>query len=175
MLLTHTAGFGYTIFNDDLRRNAYPAGGDEFSGRIEDILSLPLVHEPGEAWQYGVSIDWAGICVERVSGMRLGDYFQKNIVEPLGLKNVNMIPTAEMKSRLAYMNTKVNGTMLPRDHLHRAAIVANPEEQTKLFHSAGAGLFAPPTEFCSAFPLIHIPPSSHSFTSKYHYPKPNTS
>ena len=157
MLLTHTAGFGYTFFNNELRRYSYPSGGDEFSGRIEDILNLPLVHEPGTAWQYGTSIDWAGICVERASGMRLNEYFQKNIIEPLGLKNINMIPTAEMKSCLAYMNSKVGGTLLPRDHLHRLAIIATPEEQDRVFHSAGGGLFAQPTEYCSSSSPLLLP------------------
>lgn len=53
MLLTHTAGFGYTFFNERLRDWAYPAGGDEFSGRVEDVNS-PLLFQPGEGWEYGV-------------------------------------------------------------------------------------------------------------------------
>lgn len=55
MLLTHTSGFGYTFFNERLRNWAFPAGADEFSGRIEDIISLPLLFQPGEGWEYGVS------------------------------------------------------------------------------------------------------------------------
>jgi CubicO group peptidase (beta-lactamase class C family) len=55
MLLTHTAGFGYTIFDERLREWSHPAGIDEFSGNIEDITKLPLVFQPGEGWQYGVS------------------------------------------------------------------------------------------------------------------------
>lgn len=55
MLLTHTAGFGYTFFNERLRDWTHPAGVDEFSGRIEDIISLPLLFQPGEGWEYGVS------------------------------------------------------------------------------------------------------------------------
>lgn len=54
MLLTHTAGFGYTFFNERLRQWSYPAGVNEFSGRIEDI-KMPLLFQPGEGWEYGVS------------------------------------------------------------------------------------------------------------------------
>lgn len=54
MLLTHTAGFGYTFFNERLRDWSFPAGGDEFSGRFEDML-MPLLFQPGEGWEYGVS------------------------------------------------------------------------------------------------------------------------
>lgn len=54
MLLTHTAGFGYTFFNERLRQWSYPVGADEFSGRIED-MKRPLLFQPGEGWEYGVS------------------------------------------------------------------------------------------------------------------------
>lgn len=54
MLLTHTAGFGYTFFNERLRDWSYPAGIDEFSGRFED-MKMPLLFQPGEGWEYGVS------------------------------------------------------------------------------------------------------------------------
>lgn len=55
MLLSHTSGFGYTFFNERLRNWSFPAGANEFSGRIEDIISLPLLFQPGEGWEYGVS------------------------------------------------------------------------------------------------------------------------
>lgn len=55
MLLSHNSGFAYTFFNERLRNWSFPAGANEFSGRIEDIISLPLVFQPGEGWEYGVS------------------------------------------------------------------------------------------------------------------------
>ena len=54
MLLTHTAGFGYSFFNERIRNWGFPGGIDEFSGRVEDI-KLPLLFQPGEGWEYGVS------------------------------------------------------------------------------------------------------------------------
>lgn len=54
MLLCHTAGFGYSFFNERLREWSYPVGIDEFSGRIEDV-NMPLLFQPGEGWEYGVS------------------------------------------------------------------------------------------------------------------------
>jgi CubicO group peptidase (beta-lactamase class C family) len=52
-------------------------------------MTQPLVNQPGEVWEYGINIDWAGILVERASGMRLNDYFLKNILEPMGIKNIS--------------------------------------------------------------------------------------
>jgi CubicO group peptidase (beta-lactamase class C family) len=55
MLLSHTAGFGYTFFNNELRDWSYPAGLEELDCSPKEIMSSPLTSQPGEAWQYGVS------------------------------------------------------------------------------------------------------------------------
>jgi len=145
----NVAGFGYTFFNDALKDHSKPVGYDEFSGHKSDILQ-PLVHQPGEGWQYGVGIDWAGLCLERSTGMSLNDYFQKNIFQPLGLKNISMFPNKEMKARLAYMNSRApDGQLSPRDHLlHRPLVVENQEEVRSCLNSGGAGCFAQPREYC---------------------------
>lgn len=56
MPLTHTAGFGYTFFNNKLRDFSKPVGYDESSGDVRDMMQ-PLVDQPGEAWEYGINID----------------------------------------------------------------------------------------------------------------------
>ncbi|KAA6409259.1 MAG: hypothetical protein FRX48_06812 [Lasallia pustulata] len=146
-LLTHTAGFGYTFFNDDLRRSCQPIGGDEFSGNPKDILELPLTFEPGTQWQYGTGIDWAGTIVERISGMSLNDYFEKNIFQPLGIQNITMFPSQQMKDRLAHMHAKwPDGSIHERSHLLRAPLVAGSPDG--IYNSAGAGCFARPEEYC---------------------------
>ncbi|KAI0412800.1 beta-lactamase family protein [Xylaria grammica] len=157
MLLTHTAGFGYTFFNERLRDWSFPAGGDEFSGRFEDML-MPLLFQPGEGWEYGINIDWAGIALERATGLRLNDYLQKHIFQPLGLKNMSMIPTQDMRDKLAYMHTKEqDGTLRPRDHLLRTPLVvdhANEAQVAAVFHSGGAGMFAKPQEYCKVLAVL---------------------
>lgn len=54
MLLSHTSGFGYAFSNERLRDWGLPAGIDEFSGSFKDI-KVPLLFQPGEGWEYGVS------------------------------------------------------------------------------------------------------------------------
>lgn len=70
MLLTHTAGFGYTFFNERLRQWSYPVGVDEFSGRIED-MKTPLLFQPGEGWEYGVSAIYSKFWKCITDGIRL--------------------------------------------------------------------------------------------------------
>ena len=58
-LLTHTSGFGYDIWNASveryMRENAIPLLVDcKLSS-----LGQPLAVDPGESWEYGISIDWA--------------------------------------------------------------------------------------------------------------------
>ncbi|KAI5922091.1 beta-lactamase family protein [Camillea tinctor] len=157
MLLTHTSGFGYTFFNERLRDWSLPIGIDEFSGRFNDIL-MPLLFQPGEGWEYGVGIDWAGIALERVTGLKLNDYLQKNIFQPLGLANMSMLPTPKMKSKLAYMHAREkNGTLRPRDHPLRMPLAANHDDRSEvaaLFHSGGAGMYAKPEEYCNVLAVL---------------------
>lgn len=54
MLLSHTAGFGYTFFNERLRDYSRPTGFDEFTADPEDVMETPLVNQPGSRWEYGV-------------------------------------------------------------------------------------------------------------------------
>lgn len=158
MLLTHTSGFGYTFLNERLRDWSFPAGANEFSGRIEDVISQPLLFQPGEGWEYGTGVDWAGIAVERISGLALNAYFQKHIFEPLGIKDMTMFPSKDMKDRLAYMHTRApDGIIRPRDHLFRIPLVINPDnvaETCRVFNSGGAGLFGTPQEYCKVLAVL---------------------
>jgi CubicO group peptidase (beta-lactamase class C family) len=111
---------------------------------------MPLVNQPNTVWEYGTGIDWAGIVLERATGVRLNDWIQKNIMQPLGIKNVNMLPTAEMKKELAYMHQKWPGgdKSEERDHIYREPIIAESEsDKEKIFHSGGAGCYAKPAEY----------------------------
>lgn len=157
MLLTHTAGFGYAFFNERLRDWGFPAGVDEFSGRFEDIKT-PLLFQPGEGWEYGTNIDWAGVVLERATGLSLNAYMQKYILQPLGLGNMNMIPTAEMRAKLAYCHFRQpDGVLRHRNHLQRAPLVVDlnsKEDVAAIFNSGGAGMFAKPQEYTKVLAVL---------------------
>jgi len=142
------AGFGYAFFNDKLRDHNKPVGYDEFSGSIFDIKQ-PLIRQPGEGWEYGVNIDWAGLVLERATHLSLNDYMQKNIFEPLGLKNISMFPSASMKANLAHMNFRnPDGSLAKFDHIHRKPLIVESKEDIKnTLNSGGAGCFAKPQEY----------------------------
>lgn len=115
-------------------------------------------------WDVQVNIDWAGIALERASGLRLNDYLLKNVLRPLGLQNMNMIPTPEMRARMAYMHQRdSSGTIRARDHLHRAPILVDASDEEavgKIFHSGGAGMYSKPQEYTSKLTISLPPPPS---------------
>lgn len=101
--------------------------------------------------QSQVGIDWAGIVLERVTGQKLNDFMRENIMRPLGIEEMSMFPTEEMKSKLAYMNHRGHdGALRPQDHLLRGPIVMKTKEEADGFlNSGGAGMFGKPKDYCS--------------------------
>jgi len=105
-MLTHTAGFGYFFLNPDLLRYLEQAGiPDPFTGK-NACLDLPLSFDPGERWQYGMGIEWAGKAIERVSGRTLQQCFEELLFGPLVMKDTGFEPTAERRARLAGMHAR---------------------------------------------------------------------
>ncbi|KAK4072874.1 uncharacterized protein Triagg1_5551 [Trichoderma aggressivum f. europaeum] len=164
MLLTHTAGFGYSFLNAKLQAysKAYRADGvnfNEFSGYMDDILQ-PLVNQPGEAFEYGISMDWAGVAVERVTGLRLGDYMQRHIFIPLGIRDLTMTPSFEMKERFVGMwQRNQEGHLSPRPPLLNRPLESDAAHS---FHSGGAGLFGNIREFGKILAMLLRDGRSHS-------------
>ncbi|KIV77138.1 hypothetical protein PV11_08962 [Exophiala sideris] len=158
MLLSHTAGFGYAFFDERLNDWAGPVGLDEFSGSYHDYLTQPLVNQPGEVWEYGINVDWAGQLVERASGLKLNDYFLQHIFKPMGLSHITMFPTDEMKKDLAYMNSRApDGKLsLNKDgHLNRRPLYASTQQEIEAtFHAGGAGCFAKPTDYTQIIAVL---------------------
>jgi CubicO group peptidase (beta-lactamase class C family) len=133
-LLTHTAGFTYDTWNPDTARfskaNNLPRAG---SGR-NVALRIPLSFDPGERWEYGINIDWAGKMIEAVSGMRLGRYIQQNIADPLGMRSTAFRITPEMRARMAKVHQRGDDG--------RLAVTAFEVPQDPEFEPGGGGLYS---------------------------------
>ncbi len=91
-LLTHTAGFVYHVWNAELNRYVETTGVPTvLSGKLA-ALNMPLAFDPGERWEYGINIDWAGRMVEAVSGQDLDAYMREHIFTPLGMHDTGFMP-----------------------------------------------------------------------------------
>ncbi|KAM0756135.1 beta-lactamase/transpeptidase-like protein [Meredithblackwellia eburnea MCA 4105] len=132
MLLTHTAGFSYTFFNEICLAWSQKAGVDEFCGSIEGFKG-PLIAEPGEDWNYSTGIDWAGELLHRVTGLTLGEYCDKNIFKPLGANDIGFGVQKNHAGRLASMHQRgKDGVLKNREHLKMTT-------HGSTFDSGGAG------------------------------------
>jgi methyl acetate hydrolase len=105
-LLTHTAGFVYDIWNADIGRYMEKSGIPGIITCENAALALPLIFDPGERWDYGINIDWAGKAVERVSGQRLGEYFAQHLFAPIGMKDTAFKLTPDHRTRLVAMHVR---------------------------------------------------------------------
>src|SRR5262249_2818898 len=113
-LLTHTSGFGYDIWNRDLLRYRETTGLPELMSCKNAVLDMPLVSDPGEQWEYGIGIDWAGKAIERVSGKNLQSFFDENLFGPLGMRDTAFALTADSRTRLAGVHARQeNGSLEP--------------------------------------------------------------
>jgi CubicO group peptidase (beta-lactamase class C family) len=124
-LLTHTSGIAYGVF--------HPVAGPVYakSGVVEGWTTapvtlaenvplmgdLPLVHDPGEGWTYGLSIDVLGRIVEIASGQPLDAYFEEHIFEPLGMTDTYFYLPEEKAGRLVdvYHTDAFDSAPVPAD------------------------------------------------------------
>jgi CubicO group peptidase (beta-lactamase class C family) len=105
-LITHTAGFVYDIWCPEMGRYMEKTGTPGIISCQNAALMLPLVFEPGEKWDYGISIDWVGKAVERASGQTLGDFFAENLFGPIGMKDTGFGVTPDRRARLVGMHAR---------------------------------------------------------------------
>ena len=107
-LLRHTSGLTYSFQNRTNVDAAYREGRIEnwhgnldLDGFIAALAQIPLEFSPGTEWNYSVSTDVLGAVVERVSGMKLADFFRQRIFAPLGMEDTGFTVPAEKIDRLA--------------------------------------------------------------------------
>ncbi len=121
-LLTHSAGFSYGLqisplaaryralgLEPGVRIAAHRTGGEEprnLTHLIELLGTLPLARDPGELFEYSLSIDILGALVERVSGMSLDAFFDKRIFGPLGMVDTGFIVPADKLDRLVNLHQR---------------------------------------------------------------------
>lgn len=95
-LLTHTSGIDYAGIGSANMNAVYAKSGIPTGFVSENILlgdkikklgKLPLVHQPGERFTYGLNIDVLGYLVEVLSGESLDHFFRTHIFEPLGMND----------------------------------------------------------------------------------------
>ncbi len=104
-LLTHTAGLVYGWGKESIDKRYQEADlfqpGTPLGDSVKKLSDIPLAHEPGEKWTYGVSTDVLGYLVEVVSGMPFEEFLQARLFEPLGMVDTAFSVPVEKLDRFA--------------------------------------------------------------------------
>jgi CubicO group peptidase (beta-lactamase class C family) len=115
-LLTHTSGIGYAQIGSK-EANAIYAKADITAGigvkpgrmlktDMDKLGALPLLHQPGERFTYGLNTDVLGYLVEVVSGQSLDKFFRERIFDPLGMNDTWFYLPASKHNRLVTLHTE---------------------------------------------------------------------
>ena len=106
-LVTHSAGFGYGLREDNPVDKAYSQSNFMHSpnstAAIQQIAKLPLASQPGLRWRYSAAVDVQGYIIERISGLSLADFMRTRIFEPLKMTDTGFYVPASKKNRFVAM------------------------------------------------------------------------
>jgi len=171
-LLAHTAGlpyaFGAAWFPDNrlyqqvhsLHEEAGISGGlHETEGTVGEMVKrlakLPLSKQPGESFEYGMATDVLGYLVEVVSGMKLNDYMNSHIFEPLKMDDTYFFVPNKKQHRLsALWKSDWNGAL---------------EKVSNGIHYEGNGKYAYSATFQIQGPKTFISGGAGSIGTPYNY------
>lgn len=139
-LLSHTSGFAYEFFDPEL--HGYVATGavpSLFQGDDGGFLKAPLLFDPGSRWEYGISTDWLGKLVEKVSGQTLEGYFRQHIFQLLGMTDTFFDVPPEKQARVVAVHQRQeDGSFLE--------LSAEPFKPVRFF-SGGGGLYSTASDY----------------------------
>jgi methyl acetate hydrolase len=145
-LLTHTAGYAYEIWQPDIARYQQVTNTPGITTCMNAALTTPLLFDPGDRWEYGISIDWAGKMVEAASGQKLDAYFQQNIFGPLGMTDTSFKISASQRARLSAVHQRDDkGVLAPIEF----GLPENPE-----FLMGGGGLYGTARDYMAFAQMI---------------------
>jgi len=164
-LLTHTSGIGYDFIDGNPAIKAiYHKKKQEFMDygvlcfcdqdvtigeSIRKLSNVPLHHEPGEKYTYGIGLDVLGYMIEIVSNKTLDVFFKEEIFDPLEMtdtyfyipdsKSERLVPVQTFNSGLSY-NTNITDNDSWVIFEDKRFNVNYPVEGERVFFAGGCGL-----------------------------------
>ena len=151
-LLTHTSGYSYNSFGEDLRVINYP-NPVTTKEIVELIARTPLMHDPGDKYTYGFSTDIAGHLAEVLSGKSLDVLMKERIFDPLGMNDTYFYLPKEKHDRLVKMYIRPSNS--ERYRLDPEAVEQHyPLAADQFYHGGGAGLCGPVEDYAKFCQMI---------------------
>jgi CubicO group peptidase (beta-lactamase class C family) len=154
-LLRHTAGYTYggspQAASDAAFRKADPLDYQRTVGQMSERLAdVPLAFQPGEDWNYGISIDVLGRVIEVASGQKLDTFLKQRIFKPLGMKDTGFFVPENKHDRFAQVyNSDGKGKLTVGDN-EGGRNFAKP----RAFLSGGGGLVSTARDYLRFLMMI---------------------
>jgi CubicO group peptidase (beta-lactamase class C family) len=163
-LLRHTSGLTYAFTGNSPVQRLYgqsdlftpdPANAKTFLTRdlttaefVVELAKLPLIDQPGAAWNYSHSTDVIGRVVEVVSAQSLGAFVKDRILAPLGMHDTAFYLPADKRERLAEPFAKDPDNGKP---VQLVEILSTPH-----FESGGGGLFSTMDDYARFAQMLYL-------------------
>ncbi|MDE2197622.1 MAG: beta-lactamase family protein [Rhodospirillales bacterium] len=113
-LLSHSAGYGYDTWNEEIARYMKATGLPRAPNDWAQAARMPLLFEPGTRWNYGINTDFVGKAVEAASGKRLDEALAEQLFAPLGMTDTTVSLTAAQRARMARVHGRAaDGSLAP--------------------------------------------------------------
>jgi CubicO group peptidase (beta-lactamase class C family) len=107
-LLTHTSGLTYGFMEANPVDALYRESGINFQDKqatlgemVDRVAALPLIAQPGRAWNYSVATDVLGHLVAVISGQEFSTFLHERVIAPLGMADTGFHVPAEKLGRFA--------------------------------------------------------------------------
>lgn len=148
-LLTHTSGIVYGSFNPGKLMAVYQKfdmnvgfshetwSTEEWINRLAEV---PLAHQPGAKFSYGLNMDVLGRIIEVVSGTTLDKYFKANIFDKLGMEDTYFYLPESKFDRLVGVYANAGGKWMTTEEMGMTAGTAYPKLGPRNVFAGGAGL-----------------------------------
>ena len=104
-LLMHTAGFSYNFLNDPVgkiyeKSKLFHSENSSLKSEVDKILSFPLLFQPGERWNYSVSIDILAHIIEIITNKSIFLFLEENIFKPLQMNETSYFVEEHKRNRI---------------------------------------------------------------------------
>ena len=137
-LLTHTSGLAYAMWNAKLTRYLEVRDVPPLGSGLRAAFEMPLVSDPGAAFNYGMSMDWAALVVEAVTRQRFEAVLEERVFQPLGLHDTVVKRSPEQVARSGSVHVRgADGQWVPIPADYYMPGVDSPE-----FYAGGHSLYA---------------------------------
>ena len=105
-LITHTSGLGYWFWSEDLVRWEKATGIPNIVAGSSTSFGAPMLGDPGEAFIYGINVDWLGKVVEAVTSAGLDVAVKEGITGPLGMDQTTFLMNDEQQPNSTPVHVK---------------------------------------------------------------------